>query len=61
MKKESHGIIMTVEARQLLEDKSVPTLKSRKNFITYLHYCAERLYKGVPIQAIWNDYQAKAR
>lgn len=30
------------------------------NFIAFLRYCSERLKKGDSVQAIWNDYQAKA-
>ena len=60
MKKESHGNTMTTEVLQLFDDKSIASLKDSSDFIVFLHYCAERLNKGEPVQAIWNDYQRRA-
>lgn len=28
----------------------------QEDFISFLHYCADRLEKGATVQEIWNDY-----
>lgn len=59
MERKSRGSNLTTEARQLLADKSLDTLKDSGDFIAFLLHCTEKLNKGAPVQAIWDDYQAK--
>lgn len=43
-------------ARLLFRGEEDRDLKE-KEFISFLHYCAEHLNKGETVQAIWLDYQ----
>lgn len=49
------------ELLQLLNKKPIVNEKDSGKFIAFLNSCSERLSKGAPVQAIWDDYQAKDR
>ena len=38
--------------------KLASEVKSKEDFMFFLHFCVERLNKDEPVQAIWSEYQA---
>lgn len=52
--------LLVAEVRQLIDSNAVNAVADKNNFIAFLHYCAEQLNKGEPVQVIWNDYQGRA-